>query len=248
MKKQKIFLLLICLAILIIIGSMIFIKHKPDSKKFELNTNEVNFIKIVYHGREHIITNKEKIKEVMGYFEDLQIREYSVYEKLKDETAIYGNKNYYRIDFCSDLEGKEVIYKNFYVIGYSDSDVLKINGINYHIISDNDISKSLLKLTTYCEKPLPKLTEENVMKVNAAGYDKEEITAEEALRLYEEILDAEPIEESDFHMGNQYVVITTYDDEIITIYSVDNIKYIKYGKESIHQQQSDRKGIYFCKH
>ena len=244
MKKQKIFLVLMCLAIFIIIGSIIFIKHEPASKKFELNTNEVNFIKIVYHGREHIITNKEKIKEVMGYFEDMQIREYSVYEKFKDETSIYGNKNYYRIDFCSDLEGKEVIYKNFYVFGYSDSDVLKINGIKYHIVSDNDISKRLLELTTYCKKPLPKLTEENVMKVNAAGYDKE-ITTEEALRLYDEILDAEPIKEFDFYMGNQYVVITTYDDEIITIYSVDNIKYIKYEKENIHQQQSDRKGIYF---
>lgn len=246
MKKQRIVILIVSLVIFISFGVIVFINHKTDSKTFELNTDDINYLKIVHHGTDYIITNKEKIVEVMQGFVDIKIQEYSRYEKLKDKFSVYGDKNFYKIYCCSDTEGKEVLYENFYVAGQSSNNVLVFNGIKYHIISATDIRQMLAKVTTYCKKPLPNLTVGNIMNVKATGYDKE-ISSEEAFQIYGEVLNAKPITVSDFQTSEKSVMITTYDDEIITIFFVGDVMYIKYVKENNHMQVSNKDEMYFCK-
>lgn len=245
MKKQRIVILIVSLAIFISFGEIVFINHKPHSKTFELNTDDINYLKIVHHGADYIITNKEKILEVMQGFVDIKIQEYSRYEKLKDKFSLYGDKNFYKIYCCSDSEGKEALYENFYVAGQSGSNVLMFNGIKYHIISKTDIRQMLAKVTTYCKKPLPNLTVGNIRNVKATGYDKE-ISSEEAFRIYGEVLNAKPITVSDFQTSEKSVMITTYDDEIITIFFVGDFMYIKYVKDNNYIQQSNKDEMYFC--
>lgn len=247
MKKQRIVILLVVsLVIFIFFGVIVLINHKPDSKMFELNIDDINYLKIVHHGTDYIITNKEKIAEVMQGFEDIKIQEYSRYEKLKDKFSVYGDKTFYKIYCCSDSEGKEVLYEDFYVLGQSGNNVLMFNGIKYHIISKADIRQMLAKVTAYCKKPLPNLTVENIMNVKAAGYDKE-ISSEEAFQVYEEVLNAKPIEVTDFQTSEKSVIITTYDDETITVFSVGDVMYIKYVKENNHIQENNKDEMYFCK-
>ena len=103
----------------------------------------------------------------------------------------------------------------------------------------------LAKVTTYCKKPLPNLTVGNIMNVKATGYDKE-ISSEEAVQIYGEVLNAKPITVSDFQTSEKSVMITTYDDETITIFFVGDFMYIKYVKDNNYIQQSKKEELYFC--
>lgn len=213
MKKKICIVVLVILVIISIIelGQIFLIK----SKKFNIENEEVGYIRIKHHSKTCEIINRGLIDDIIKEFNKIEVKE-------KIIPDFYVGTNIYTVNMYSDIDDKRLVKS----IVVKTNEKLFFEDMYYNIQNDVKIYDKMKDIFEYCGKILPGETRENIRSFEIYGTEEKEIA--DVINEYNNILDAKPIKAEEVEISAQYVVMETYDDEKITLYYGPEYTYIKY--------------------
>lgn len=217
MKSKRNFIAagIIIVILVLVCGVRIFAKN---SKKIDLDINaqNVNYIEIQYHSSIHKINNAEVISDLLKGFAKLKVEKENFFSR-------HGSsKNMCKVTLYNDISKDKLIAD----ININSNSELGFKGDIYKIISDIELYTKAKDIISYCNMYLEEIRKENIYKYDVKGID--ENTVEDIAELYNGLVDAKPIRESEYIQSDKSIHFETLDEKYITICFSEDKAYICY--------------------